>query len=95
MAAGFFFAAVFFFLAAGFFLAAFAAARAARAADLAARDSASASGSPSFVWTMSRSNSAPHPQHRIDFGRWTSSEPSTGQRGSFSGSLFTAKSHSG
>src|SRR6185436_813456 len=87
--------AALFFLVAGFFFAAFAAARFARAADLIARDSASASGSPSFVWFMSRSNSAPHPQQRIDFGRWTSSDPSTGQRGSFSGSLFTAKSHSG
>src|SRR4051795_6922941 len=94
LAAGFFFAAAFLRVT-GFFFAALAAARAARAADFAARASASASGSPSLVWTMSRSNSAPQPQHRIDFGRCTNSEPSTGQRGSFSGSLLTAKSQSG
>src|SRR3954468_18514377 len=94
LAAGFFFAAVFLRVA-GFFLAAFAAPAPARAGDFAARASASAWGSPSLVCTMSRSNSAPQPQHRIDFGRWTSSDPSTGHRGSFSGSLLTAKSHSG
>ena len=52
-------------------------------------------GRPPSSATMSRSNSAPQPQQRIDFGRCTSSDPSSGQRGSFSGSLFTAKSQSG
>ena len=88
-AAGFFYAAGFFLVVAFFFVvvffAAFAAARAARAAALAARDSASASGSPGFVRFMSRSNSAPQPQQRIDLGRWSNSDPSSGHRGSFNG----------
>src|SRR5438876_3663349 len=92
-----FFAAVFlravvFFFGAGFFR---AAALRARASALRRRASASASTSPDLVTLKSRSSSAPQFQQRSDFGRRSSREPHSGQGRSFSGGLFTARSHSG
>ena len=86
------FALTVFFLAEAFFL---AAALAALASALARLASVSRSTSPGFVTVRASSISAPHFQHLIDLGRWSSSPPHSGQGRSLIGGLFTAPSHSG